>query len=334
MLLIFFRVSQLLLVMQFTDEQLAEEVTKGNSRAISRVISLIENSSPRARPIQKRIFKNAGRAHVIGITGSPGAGKSTLVDGLAVSLRAQGQKVAILAIDPSSPFSGGAILGDRIRMTKTLEDSSVFVRSMATRGALGGISRATLDAIQVLDAGGFETVIVETVGVGQAEVDIVRTADSCVVVLVPGMGDSVQAIKAGILEIADIFVVNKADREGADHLRKDLTVLLSLADYGDADWKPEIVNTVATTLVGVPELTQCLAKHREWLRGSEEGRKRKLRVLKDMIMKLAADLTMSKVSSVGGKDLELLAQQCFERKKDPYSVAQELLKKAGLVVTA
>lgn len=311
----------------FTDEELVSEVLAGNLRAVSRLITLVENAVPRARAAMPKLFKKTGNAHVIGVTGSPGAGKSTLVDCLAVNLRKAGQKVAVLAIDPSSPFSGGAILGDRIRMTKTLEDSSVFIRSMATRGALGGISRATLDAIQILDAAGFETIIVETVGVGQAEVDIVRTADTCVVVLVPGMGDSVQAIKAGILEIADVFVINKADREGADHLHKDIRVLLSLAEYADLDWKPEIVDTIATTGHGVDTLEQALQKHKTWLGGTEEGRNRKIRILSEMILKLVGDIVHTQIMANAGDSLLVQAAACYERKQDPYTIAEELLRK-------
>lgn len=314
--------------MHFSDSEFLDQIPKHNLRAVSRLITLIENGVPRARGVQSSLFKHTGRAHVIGVTGSPGAGKSTLVDGLAVALRTTGQKVAILAIDPSSPFSGGAILGDRIRMNKTCEDSTVFIRSMATRGALGGISRATLDAIQILDAAGFDTIIVETVGVGQAEVDIIRTADTCVVVLVPGMGDSVQAIKAGILEIADIFVINKADRDGADHLHKDIRVLLSLAEYSEKDWKPEIVDTIATTGKGIEELSKFLAEHKTWLTTSDEGRKRKVRILSDMIMKLAGDIVLSHVGK-NADDITSLAEQCMAKTSDPFTVANTLLKRAG-----
>lgn len=314
--------------MYFEDSDFLDQVPKHNLRAVSRLITLIENGVPRARGIQSALFKHTGKAHVIGITGSPGAGKSTLVDSLAVSLRAHGQKVAILAIDPSSPFSGGAILGDRIRMNKICEDSTVFIRSMATRGALGGISRATLDALQILDAAGFDTIIVETVGVGQAEVDIVRTADTCVVVLVPGMGDSVQAIKAGILEIADVFVINKADRDGADLLTKDIRVLLSLADYGDKDWRPEIINTVAINGEGTESLTKSLADHKTWLQTTDEGRKRKVRILSDMIVKLTGDIVLTQVAS-HSSDISKFAEDCLARTTDPYSVADELLKRVG-----
>ena len=206
--------------MNFSNAQLIELVPQRDLRAVARLITLIENQTPRAREVQAALFKKSGKAHVIGVTGSPGAGKSTLVDQLAAGWRAQGKSVAILAIDPTSPFSGGAILGDRIRMIKAAEQQDVFIRSMATRGKLGGLARATLDAVYVLDAAGFDIILVETVGVGQAEVDIVKLADTCLVVLVPGMGDSVQAIKAGILEIADTFVINKADRDGADICKK------------------------------------------------------------------------------------------------------------------
>ncbi len=314
--------------MFFSEAEFLDQIPKHNLRAVSRLITLVENGVPRARSVQSALFKNTGRAHVIGVTGSPGAGKSTLVDGLAVALRTSGQKVAIIAIDPSSPFTGGAILGDRIRMNKTCEDSSVFIRSMATRGALGGISRATLDAIQILDAAGFDTIIVETVGVGQAEVDIIRTADTCAVVLVPGMGDSVQAIKAGILEIADVFVINKADRDGADHLNKDIRVLLSLAEYGELDWKPEIIDTIATTGSGVSELSKALGAHKAWLQNSSEGRRRKIRILSDMIVKLAGDTVLTSVAAHSG-DISELAEQCMTRTTDPYSVALTLLKRAG-----
>jgi LAO/AO transport system kinase len=313
--------------MDFSDEDFLTEIPKTNTRAIARLLSLVENGSPRARPLVKKLFSRTGQAHIIGITGSPGAGKSTLVDGLAVELTKSGKKVAILAIDPSSPFSGGAILGDRIRMNKIAEYGAVFIRSMATRGALGGLARATVDAIQVLDAAGFDVLIIETVGVGQAEVDIVRIADSCVVVVVPGMGDSVQAIKAGILEIADIFTVNKSDRDGADHLVKDLRVILSLAEYMPTDWEPKIVSTIATTLQGIPELFTALAEHKQWLVNSVAGKERKKRVLKDMIMTLTGEIGATRSARIPLAELEAIVDQCFSKQIDPYSAAETIFER-------
>ena len=310
--------------MNFTDEEFLVEIPKTNQRAIARLLTLIENGSPRARPLVKKLFSNTGKAHIIGVTGSPGAGKSTLVDGLSVSLVKAGKKVAILAIDPSSPFSGGAILGDRIRMNKIAEDGSVFIRSMATRGALGGLARATVDAIQVLDAARFDVLIIETVGVGQAEVDIVRIADSCLVVMVPGMGDSVQAIKAGILEIADIFVVNKSDRDGADHLVKDLRGILSLADYSGDVWEPKIVSTVATTFAGIPALQSDVDQHYGWLSTSAHGVARKKRVLRDMIMTLTGDIGADRSSKISSEELATIVDRCFNKEVDPYSAAEDI----------
>lgn len=313
---------------RFSDEDFLREVPQGNTRAISRLITLVENGSERAPKLQSALYKVTGKAHVIGITGSPGAGKSTLVDGLAISLKKMGQKVAVIAIDPTSPFTGGAILGDRIRMSKIIEDGEIFVRSMATRGALGGISRATLDVVQILDAAGFDTIIIETVGVGQAEVDIVRTADTCVVVMVPGMGDSVQAIKAGILEIADVFAVNKSDRDGADHLIKDLRGLLSLSDFTDTDWKPSIISTVATENKGTEELVNSLRDHKDWLVKTDAGRNRKLRIIEDMIYKLALSICGEKLQLLASEKLNILAKDCLERRKDPYTVAHSLVSEA------
>lgn len=312
---------------QFTEDEFISKIPTGDVRALSRLLSLVENNSARARPIVKALFSKTGKAHIIGVTGSPGAGKSTLVDSLAVNLRKQGKKVSILAIDPSSPFSGGAILGDRIRMNKISEDGGVFIRSMATRGALGGLARATIDAIQILDSAGFDTLIIETVGVGQAEVDIIRIADSCVVVVVPGMGDSVQAIKAGILEIADVFTVNKSDRDGADHLVKDISVVLSLAEYPTGSWKPEIVSTVATTGQGVDQLTLSLDRHKEWLQKTDHGRLRKEKVLKDMVINLCGELAITKVSRISQSELLEYVAKCINREIDPYSVAEEIFKK-------
>ncbi len=311
--------------MQWTDQALIQEVAKGNLRAVARLITLSENRTPRAIGIQAELFKRTGKAHVVGITGSPGAGKSTLVDAIAVEWRKRGKKVGIIAVDPTSPFSGGAILGDRIRMSRVSEDASVFIRSMATRGSLGGISRATIDAVQILDAAGFDLILVETVGVGQAEVDIVRTADTCIVVLVPGMGDSVQAIKAGILEIADVFTINKADREGADSLHKDIRVLLSLSEHAEGEWAPLIVQTVATEQKGITELIESLQAHATWLAKAPGGKEKRLQILEHSIRQIAQDLMTEKLFQGRASDLRRMASECLERRDDPYSAARKLL---------
>ena len=260
-----------------------------------------------------------------GLIGANGAGKSTLVDALALQWRKMGKRVAVIAVDPTSPFSGGAILGDRIRMSRIAEDPEIFIRSMATRGSLGGVSRATLDAVHILDAAGFDLILVETVGVGQAEVDIVRTADTCLVVVVPGMGDSVQAIKAGILEIADVFVINKADREGADTLHKDLRVLLSLSESKADDWKPSIVQTVATESKGITELSEALSQHISWLGTSAKGKEKRLMILEHSIKQIAQETVLEKVFEKNPGKLKDLVKRCFERQSDPHSAALELI---------
>ena len=242
---------------------LSERLLAGDPRAIARAISLIENESPDGAALIGRIFSKTGNAYLIGITGPPGAGKSTLVDKVTAELRKRGKTVGILAVDPTSPFSGGAILGDRVRMQAHAEDEGVFIRSMATRGHLGGLARTTAEAAIVLDAAGYDVVIIETVGVGQDEVDIVRTADVSVVTLVPGTGDEVQALKAGIMEIADIFVVNKADREGADRTAASIDMMLSLDDAMSEGWRPPVMRTEATTGRGVAELIDMIDRFRE-----------------------------------------------------------------------
>lgn len=242
---------------------LSERLLVGDQRAIARAISLIENESPDGATLIGRIFAHTGHAYLIGITGPPGAGKSTLVDKVTAELRKRGKTVGILAVDPTSPFSGGAILGDRVRMQAHAEDEGVFIRSMATRGHLGGLARTTAEAAIVLDAAGYDVVIIETVGVGQDEVDIVRTADVSVVTMVPGTGDEVQALKAGIMEIADIFVVNKADREGADRTAASIEMMLSLDDAMSEGWRPPVMRTEATTGRGVPELIDMIDRFRE-----------------------------------------------------------------------
>ncbi|MBX7143989.1 MAG: methylmalonyl Co-A mutase-associated GTPase MeaB [Oligoflexia bacterium] len=311
--------------MQYSDQELIDGVLAGNPRAVARLITLAENQIPRAQKIQAQLFQHTGRAQVIGVTGSPGAGKSTLVDAMAAHWKSSGKKIAIVAIDPTSPFSGGAVLGDRIRMSRVAEDQNIFIRSMATRGSLGGIARATIDAVQILDAAGFDVILVETVGVGQAEIDIVRLADTCIVVLVPGMGDSVQAFKAGILEIADVFAINKADREGADQVQKDLRVLISLADQDPKAWKQEIVQTVATTSVGVHELLHAVNNHLHWLSLSQQGIERRRMILEHTIRQIAQELVVEGLSSTQSERFQALVSECAARKIDPYSAAERLV---------
>lgn len=314
--------------MQFSDADLVSQVSAGNLRAVARLITLSENREPRAARVQSQLFKRTGRAHVVGVTGSPGAGKSTLVDAIALECRKKGKKVGVIAVDPTSPFSGGAILGDRIRMNRIAEDPDIYIRSMATRGSLGGVSRSTIDAVHILDAAGFDVIFVETVGVGQAEVDIVRTADTCIVVLVPGMGDSVQAIKAGILEIADLFVINKADREGADSLHKDLRILLSLSEDGPESWVPQIIQTVATQTKGIDLLWEGLSAHQTWLQKSPQGKEKRRRILEHSIYQIAQDLMVERVFERHSSDLQRLVEKCLDRTSDPHSAAEELLNLA------
>jgi LAO/AO transport system kinase len=310
----------------FETQNLVEKLLAGETRAVARAITKVENAAGDAAELMKAVFPRTGNALVIGITGAPGAGKSSLVDKLAMHYREQGERIGIICVDPSSPFSGGAILGDRIRMSTLGLDKNVFIRSMATRGNLGGLSRATVDAVAILDAAGFDKVIVETVGVGQDEVEIVKTADVSVVVLVPGMGDDIQAIKAGIMEIGDTFVINKADREGVIRTEKELQALLSLAHRPDF-WNPPIVKTIATENKGIEDLAKAIESYYEFQKTGENLERRraiaKWRLLELLQEKLLADVLSRNGSA---EKIERLAQEIAEKRNNPYSAVEEILK--------
>jgi len=306
---------------------LVERIAAGDTRAVARAISKVEDVSKDASQLMKKIFPLTGRGLVIGITGAPGAGKSSLVDKLALHYRQQGERVGIVAVDPSSPFSGGAILGDRIRMQTLGLDSGVFIRSMATRGNLGGLARTTVDAVSILDAAGYGRIIIETVGVGQDEVEVVKAADISVVVLVPGMGDDIQAIKAGIMEIGDIFVINKADREGVNATEKELETLLSLAMRDDS-WEPPIIKTVATESKGIQDLAAAIEKYRNFHLETKwvDGRRRAVarwRILELLRERLVAQTLESDSAS---EKLDRLAGEVASRERDPYSAVEEILR--------
>lgn len=309
-----------------TLSEMTERLFRGEPRAVARAISTVENSQSDSSELMKAVFPQTGRAVVIGITGAPGAGKSSLVDKLAMYYKDRGDRVGIIAVDPSSPFSGGAILGDRIRMSALGVDKNIFIRSMATRGNLGGLSRATVDAVAILDAAGFDKVIVETVGVGQDEVEIVKTADVSVVVLVPGMGDDIQAIKAGIMEIGDVFVINKSDREGVIRTEKELQALLELAHRPDM-WNPPIVRTVATENKGIEDLSSAIESYYEFQRDGDNLERRKAiarwRLLELLRERLLADILKP---SGAGQLIDRLAVEIAEKKSDPYSAVERILK--------
>ena len=308
-------------------EELIDNVLAGQPRWIARAISAVENGHESAAELMKAVFPKTGRALIVGITGAPGAGKSSLVDKLALHYKDKGDKIGIICVDPTSPFSGGAILGDRIRMATLGLDKNVFIRSMATRGNLGGLSRATVDAVSILDAAGFDKIIVETVGVGQDEVEIVKTADVSVVVLVPGMGDDIQAIKAGIMEIGDVFAINKADREGVLRTQKELEALLSLAHRPDF-WNPPIVKTIATENKGIEDLAAAIESYRAFQLQGEASSSRKQAIARWRMVELLQERLLSRLLDRNGTEakLEQLAQRVAAKETDLYTAVEELLE--------
>jgi LAO/AO transport system kinase len=304
---------------------LVAAVRSGNPRALGRLISWIENASQALPMISKELAPDTGRAHVIGLTGAPGVGKSTTGTSLVRALRARGERVGVLAVDPSSPFSGGALLGDRVRMQEHAIDPDVYIRSMATRGHLGGLAVATPQALRAFDAAGFDTVIVETVGVGQSELEVAETADTILVLLAPGMGDGIQAAKAGILEIADIFVVNKSDRDGAQGLVRELRTMIALTDRGPQDWKPPIVMTVASEHRGIQDLLQAVDRFRAWQSDSGRGQQRRVARARREVESIALAKLRAEFQLNGEAGLDDLAEAVSRGQLDPYTAADKVL---------
>lgn len=314
--------------------ELVSRVLAGDRRALARLISMVEDEEPSVHEVLSALHPHTGRAHIVGITGAPGTGKSTLVNELAKGLRKRGETVGIVAVDPTSPFTGGALLGDRVRMRDLAGDPGVFIRSMATRGSLGGLARATGDVVRVLDAAGFSVVLVETVGVGQAEVDIARTAHTTIVVEAPGLGDDVQALKAGLMEIADILVVNKADRPGAAQTVRALEVALELgwnnAAQAQGRWRPPVLQTVAVDGTGVEALLEAIGAHRAYLRSSGlwDHRERE-RARADLMEALEQSLMAWVHSRVGDEELERWVERIVQRQADVYTAVRTLLGRLG-----
>ena len=308
---------------------LARRARDGDPRAVARLISLVEDASPQLREVAEVLAPTTGRAQIIGVTGAPGVGKSTTTSALVSALRAQGKRVGVLAIDPSSPFSGGALLGDRIRMSEHATDPEVFIRSMASRGHLGGLSWATPQALRVLDAVGCDVVIVETVGVGQSEVEVMGVADTVLVLLAPGMGDSIQAAKAGILEIGDVFVVNKADRDGADATARELRHMISLNPPGPGDWRPPVIKAVASRNEGIDEVVAALDKHAEWARSSGELRRRRVNRARTEVEAITAEALRERIAGAeSGALLPTLAEQVADGELDSYAAADRMLDRS------
>ena len=306
---------------------LVKRARNGEARAVARLISLVEDASPLLREVMAGLAPYTGNAQIVGLTGPPGVGKSTSSNALVKSLRASGKRVGVLAVDPSSPFSGGALLGDRVRMQDHALDADVYIRSMASRGHLGGLSWSTPQALRVLDAAGCDVVLIETVGVGQSEVEIAGLADTTLVLIAPGMGDGIQAAKAGILEIGDVYVVNKADRDGADQMRRDLRNMLALAERSEGSWRPPIVQTVAQTGQGVEEVVEKIDAHRDWLVSSGELEVRRVRRARDEIEAIAVTALRARWGDVHERtELDDLAEQVVAGTSDPYAAADSLLE--------
>lgn len=306
---------------------IAEELLRGNRLALSRAITAIENEYDEALDIMKKIYPHTGHAYVLGITGPPGAGKSTLTDKMAQAYRQQGKTVGIIAVDPTSPFSGGAILGDRIRMNDLTLDEGVFIRSMGTRGSLGGLSHKTADAVKALDAFGKDIIFVETVGVGQSEVDIVKAADTTMVILIPGMGDDIQAIKAGILEIGDVFAINKADHDGADKLVREINMMLDL-DGVMKDWRPPIQKVIANQNQGVEEIIDCIDKHHAYIAGNGQLVARRTRRIRDEMLDILSSSIGRRLQEkiVENGRLESAVAEIKAHQTDPYTVIGNIMK--------
>jgi LAO/AO transport system kinase len=307
-------------------DELVERARGGDPRAVARLISLVEDAAPQLREVSAKLAPHTGNAQIVGVTGSPGVGKSTSTSALVTALRRAGKRVGVLAVDPSSPFSGGALLGDRVRMQDHATDREVYIRSMATRGHLGGLAWATPQALRVLDAAGCDVVLVETVGVGQSEVEVAGLADSTMVLLAPGLGDGIQAAKAGILEIGDIYVVNKADRDGADQVARDLRAMLSLAERTEGGWRPPIVKTVAQNGEGVDKVVEAIDKHRAWMEERGELAARRRRRARDEIEAIAVTALRERFGDIhGDARLDDLAEAVVQGDKDPFTAADEVI---------
>ncbi|MGA7686878.1 MAG: methylmalonyl Co-A mutase-associated GTPase MeaB [Terriglobales bacterium] len=305
---------------------IADQLRAGDPRALARAISIIENRQPGCSELLKELFPHTGHARVLGLTGAPGAGKSTLVDQLAKHYRKENQTVGIIAVDPTSPYTGGAILGDRIRMQDHHADPGIFIRSMATRGSLGGLARTTADVATVLDAAGRDLIMIETVGVGQDEVDIVRLADITIVILVPGMGDDVQTIKAGIMEIADIFVINKSDRDGAERVEREILSMQSLAIRKDG-WTPPIVKTVASEGTGTKDLAEAISAYEGYLKKANLLLKKNVENWRQRLIEMLRDAMLEKVrAQIDDAKLDRYAAEVAEHKRDPYSLVEDIVQ--------